>query len=151
LSESEWRLLNDELTQGNFEPTIKQYEKHERDRRREIYNNSQKANAEKHRNYGSIEFEEIDRVARYLLTLGREDLEIKLNQLGDEEFVKVHERLKDLVNEIEKRINDRRALLREVANQKWKGRIPHNWNANFLLVAFKLENPTSKLSLNSYL
>jgi hypothetical protein len=125
LTETEERFLIDALRQGDFEPIIKKFKQSEYKRRKKIYDDTQRRNEEKYRNYNSVEFENIDRIARKsLLGLSREGLKLELYELTEEQFIKVYERFNELVNAYEKWLYDRRELFRQVAREKFNGRIP---------------------------
>jgi hypothetical protein len=118
LKEGEKQILLNALRQRNFEPIIKKYNQSEHDRRRKIYDDSQRANEEGYRYYGSLEFEEIDKIATKSLDLSSDDLKIRLNKLTEEQFIKVYKRLNDLINGYEKWLDDVRESFREVAREK---------------------------------
>jgi len=126
LTETEERFLLDSLRQGDFEPIIKKFKQQfEYKRRRQIHDDTQRRNEEKYRNYGTLEFENIDGIARKsLLGLSREDLKLELYELTEEQFIKVYERFNELVNAYEKWLYDRKELFRQVAREKFNGMIP---------------------------
>jgi hypothetical protein len=73
LKDGEEQFLHDCLRQGDFEPIIKKYHEYEHEGRLKIYKRSQIVNEEHDRNYRSMEFEDIDELARMALTA--EDLD----------------------------------------------------------------------------
>lgn len=133
LTDIEERFLLDALRQGNFEPIIKKYNQYEHERRRQIYKDSQAKSEEKYQSYGTlrvqVDDDYIDRNAKNLLSLAllglsRQDLELQLYKLTEEEFIKVYERYNELVNAYEKWLYDRKELFRQVAREKFNGKIP---------------------------
>ena len=69
LTKMEERFLVDAMREGNLEPLITKYKQKEHERRRLIYYYSQGLKKEGYRIYGSVEFEEVDKTARNLLSL----------------------------------------------------------------------------------
>lgn len=130
LTKMEERFLVDAMREGNLEPLITKYKQKEHERRRLIYDHSQDLKKEGYRIYGSVEFEEVDKTARNLLSLSREDFKLQLSKLTEDEFIKVEQRLNELINGIEKWLYDRKELFEQVAREK----------------GYKLPEPKRKLS-----
>jgi hypothetical protein len=142
LTDIEKRVLVDASRQGDFEPIIKKYKQSEYKRRRQIYDDSKKANIRKFRKYSTlrsqVDDDYIDRNARNLLNLSllglsREDLELQLYKLTEEESIKVYERYCELVNAFEIWLYDRKELFKQVAREK----------------GYKLPEPKRKMSIQS--
>ena len=118
LTKLEERFLVDAMREGNLEPLITKYKQIERARRRQNYDDSQDVDKEGYRIYGSVEFEEVDKMARNLLSLSREDFKLQLSKLTEDEFIKVEQRLNELINGFEKWLYYRKELFKEVAREK---------------------------------
>lgn len=140
LTDIEERFLVDAMREGNFEPLITRYKQSEYDRRKQIYDDSKDANEEKFRNYDTLEFQNIDRIARNLLSLSvlgisrsKENLKLMLDGLTEEQSIKVYERYCKLVDAFQIWLYDRKQVFEDVAREK----------------GYKLPEPKRKMSIQS--
>jgi hypothetical protein len=140
LTDIEERFLINAMREGNFEPIIKKFKQSEYKRRKQIYDDSQEAIEEKFRNYDTLEFQEIDRIARNLLSLSvldisrrKEKLKLMLDGLTEEQSIKVYERYCKLVDAFQIWLYDRKQVFEEVARKK----------------GYKLPEPKRKMSIQS--
>jgi hypothetical protein len=125
LSESKWCYLIGELNQGNFEPIKKKYDQEQRKKRRDIYDNSQDTNDKKYRYHKSLEFEQIDKLAKRIL-LDKDDAKMKslLEQIGPEQGPIVIQRCLELRKAYLRRLDDKQEMLRQVLRERFNGNLP---------------------------